>query len=136
MLDLMVFPNTRQGLMDLINGATHLGQEVTATWHLEANTATGNPAGPFPLIYIGAPRGVIGYIDRVDRIKLDCYAPGTLAVEILESVTASLCGTNIETPSGFLDSIQVVLAPEDIDYVSDTMNLASATFEVISRPVN
>lgn len=135
MIDGLVFPDVRECLGDLIDGTTHLGAEVTFVWWLGTDQY-GAPAGPFPLVHITARPGTEGFLDRVDPVTLECYAPGTDAVNILESIKASICGTDIGTPHGFLDSIRVVSTPEDGYYPSDTLNKAVATFDVTSRPIN
>lgn len=134
MIDGLVFPDVRECLEDLIDGTTHLGETVTFVWWMQTDQH-GAPAGPFPLVHITARPGTEGFIDRVDPVLLECYAPGTDAVNILESVKASICGSDIETPHGFLDSIRVVSTPEDGPY-NDTLNRAVATFDVTSRPIN
>lgn len=136
MIDGLVFPNVRECLTDLIDGTAHLGETVNFVWWMESDPKTGAPAGPFPLVQVIAKPGTEGYIDRVDPVMLECYSPGTSAIEILESIKASICGTDIDTPHGFLDSIRVTSTPEDGYYPSDTLNKAVATFDVVSRPIN
>lgn len=136
MNDGLVFPDVRECLLDLIGGTVHLGQPVRAVWWLEADEY-GAPLGPFPVVQITrAPGGTEGYIDRMDPVILECFAPGTLAMEVLESVKASICGDSIETPHGYLDSIAVTSIPEEGFYPSDVLNKAVATFNVVSRPIN
>ncbi|UUG69973.1 tail terminator [Arthrobacter phage Bauer] len=134
MIDALVFPDTRSALFDLINGATHRGEGVRAFYHLPAD-AYGQLQGPFPVAHIYVTGGTEGYIDRVDRATVDVYAPGEQAVNVLESIRASICGVNIETPSGFLDRIDPDVTPADVPYQSDTLNRATATFLVTSRPL-
>lgn len=136
MIDALVFPDVRECLGDLIDRTMHLGQKVTFVWWLEIDPNTGAPAGSFPLVQVTARAGTEGYIDRVDPVMLECYAPGTDAINILESIKASICGSDIETGHGYLDSIRVLSTPEDGFYPSDTLNKAVATFEVTSRPIN
>jgi hypothetical protein len=71
----------------------------------------------------------------VDRVTIEVYAPGQAAVNTLESIAASLIGTDIETPSGYIDSIEADVTPADVPYQSDTLNKALATFLVTSRPI-
>lgn len=133
MIDGMVFPDARQCMTDLIDGKEHLGEPVTAVWHLAADSYTNPDLWPLVLVYTGD--GTEGYLDRVDRVTLECYAPGTLAVDTLESIKALICGTGIDTPHGYLDSIAVDLVPKDTDLQSDILNRARATFLVTSRPL-
>jgi hypothetical protein len=135
MSDVLVFPDTKSALFDLIDGSTHEGEMVRAVYHLQADSY-GSLQEPFPIAHVyGVPGGTIGYVDRVDRRIIDVYAPGEQAVNILESITAFICGADVETPSGYLDKIECESAPEDTPYQSDTLNRATATFLVTSRPL-
>lgn len=135
MSDGLVFPNPRSCLFDLIDGAEHLGQTVHAFYQEPANEL-GALQGPFPVaVIVAMPGGSEGYVDRVDRMSIDVYAPGESAVDTLESIKASICGDSVETPSGYLDSIKPDQVPTDIPYVLDTINKATATFLLTSRPL-
>jgi hypothetical protein len=134
MIDALVFPDTKAALFDLIDGSTHLGLQVRAVTWLPADSY-GALQGPFPLAYIYGGGGTEGFIDRVDRRTVDVYAPGEQALDILESIKASICGEDIATPSGFLDKIEPTITPDDVPYQSDTLNKATATFLVTSRPL-
>lgn len=135
MIDSLVFPDVRSCLEDLIDGTQHLGETVRFVWYLPAD-AYGRPEGPFPIVLVNPPRGEQGFLDRVDRVMLECYAPGTQAVDTLESISASIVGTDIDTPSGYLDSVRVVATPEDVPYESDTLNRAILTVDITTRPVS
>lgn len=133
--DEMVFPDTKEALLDLIDGTTHLGNEVRAVTWLTAGDM-GAIEGPFPLVHIYGSGGTQGYLDRVDRRTIDVYAEGQLALNTLESISAFICGTDIETPAGYyLDSIGPDITPDDAQYQSDTLNKATATFLVTVRPL-
>jgi hypothetical protein len=133
MIDGTVFPDARQCMTDLIDGQVHLDETVTAVWHLAADSYTNPDLWPLVLVYTGD--GTEGYVDRVDRVTLECYAPGTRAVDTLESIKSLICGAGIDTPHGYLDSIAVDLVPKDTDLQSDILNRARATFLVTSRPL-
>ncbi|WP_455833744.1 hypothetical protein [Pseudarthrobacter siccitolerans] len=136
MIDALVFPDTKSALIDLIDGVVHEGETVRAVTWLQA-ADYGGAAGPYPVAHIqGRPGGTTGYVDRVDRRLIEVYAEGELALNVLESIVASICGTSIETPSGYLDKIEVDENPEDIPYQSDTLNKAAATVLVTTRPIN
>lgn len=134
MSDVLVFPDARSALFDLIDGSTHVEVTVRAVFHLPADNY-GALSGPFPLAQIVVPGGTEGFIDRVDRATIDVYAPGEQAVQVLESIRAFICRDNIETPSGFIDLIEPDVTPADVPYQSDTLNKATATFLVTSRPI-
>jgi hypothetical protein len=135
MIDALAFPDTRDALFDLIDGASHLGQPVRAVYQIPADPY-GAITGPFPVVLIYVTGGTRGFVDRVDRATIEVYAPGQQAVNTLESIAASIIGTDIETPSGHLDGIEQDITPADIPYQSDTLNKAVATFLVTSRPFN
>lgn len=135
MTDVLVFPDTKDALFDLIDGTTHVGAQVKAVTWLPAG-AYGEIEGPFPLAHIQGRGGDQGAIDRVDRRTVDVYAPGQQALEVLESIGAFICGTDIETPSGYLDKIEFDVTPDDAPYQSDTLNKATASFLITSRPIN
>lgn len=135
MSDVMVFPDTRSALFDLLDGSAHDGESVRAVYHLPADFY-GQLQGPFPVAHIYVTGGTEGYIDRVDRVTIDVYAPGEQAVRVLESIRAFICGVGIETPSGYLDNIDPDITPAEVPYQSDTLNKATGTFMVTSRPIN
>lgn len=130
----LVFPNPRACLFDLIDGAVHLGESVHAFYQTPADDY-GAIQGPFPIAVIFTTSGTEGYVDRVDRATVEVYATGELAVDTLESIKASICGDGIETPSGYLDSIKPDQVPTDIPYQSETLNKATSTFLLTSRPL-
>ncbi|MBT8162796.1 MULTISPECIES: hypothetical protein [Arthrobacter] len=134
MIDGLVFPDARECFNDLIDGTQHLGVTVRAVWHLSVDKY-GALQGPFPLVLIYSGDGTEGHVDRVDRVTLECYAPGTQAVNVLESIKTFICGTDIETAHGFLDEIKPDQVPKDVPYQSDTLNKAFATFMMTSRPL-
>jgi len=134
MIDALIFPDTRDALYDLINNTTHLGETVTAVYQIPADDY-GTIKGPFPVALIYTTGGTRGFVDRVDRVTIEVYAPGQQAVNTLESISASIIGTDIETPSGHLDGIEADIVPADVPYQSDTLNKAVATFLVTSRPI-
>lgn len=134
MIDGLVFPDVRECLNDLVDGTEHLDETVRMVWHLPADEY-GTLQGPFPIVLVYTNGGTEGYVDRVDRVTLECYAPGTRAVNTLESIKAFICGTDIETAHGYLDAIKSDQVPEDVPYASDILNKATATFTVTSRPL-
>ena len=134
MIDALVFPDVRDALFDLIDGVAHEGSTVRAVYQIPADDY-GTIKGPFPVALIYTTGGTLGFVDRVDRATVEVYAPGQQAVNTLESISASILGSDIETPSGHLDGIQADVTPADVPYPSDTLNKAVATFLVTSRPL-
>ena len=134
MIDALVFPDARAVLFDLIDGHEHPDGVVHAFYQQPADEL-GAPEGPFPVAVIYATGGSEGYVDRVDRVTVEVFAPMPVAVRVLESIRASIVGDNIETPSGFVDEIRTLTVPVDVPYPSATLSKATASFEVVSRPV-
>ena len=134
MIETLTFPDTRDALFDLIDGASHLGSPVKAVYQIPANSY-GAIQGPFPVALIYVTGGTRGFVDRADRATIEVYAPGQQAVNTLESISASIIGEAIDTPSGFIDAISADITPADIPYQSDTINKAVGTFLVTSRPL-
>jgi hypothetical protein len=134
MIDALVFPDVRDALFDLIDGVTHEGEPVRAVYQIPADDY-GAIQGPFPVALIYTTGGTLGFVDRVDRATVEVYAPGQQAVNTLESIFASIIGTDIETPSGHLDSIAADIMPVDVPYQSDTLNRATGSLLVTSRPL-
>lgn len=132
MIDGMVFPDVREAVQSLTEGTTHGKGPLKVYWFLPVD-AYSNPS-KWPLLHLYSPGGTQGSYDRVDRLVLELFAPGTEAVESLESVVALICGTDIETPAGFLDSIRVERVPRDVPFQSDAVNKAEAELLVTSRP--
>lgn len=141
MSDDLVFPDARDALWDLLNGSQHYDPFTDSTVTVRAVTtlpvdAYGLVEGPFPLAHIrSAAPGTQGFIDRVDRVAVDVYAPLEQAVKVLESITTYLTGSGIETPSGYLDAIEPDDLPVDVPYQSEAVKQATATFLVTSRPI-
>lgn len=141
MSDGLVFPDARDAVWDLLSGSTHYDAFTNKTVTVQAFTTLpvddyGLIEGPFPVAHIrSAAPGTQGFVDRVDRVAIDVYAPLEQAVNVLESISTYLTGHGIETPSGYLDSIEPDDLPVDVPYQSEVAKLATATFLVVTRPI-
>lgn len=133
MSDGLVFPNTRIALETLLTGTVHAGKQVHVFWWLGAGTL--DDEENIPAIVLDPPKGTEGYIDRVDRHRIECYAPGEQAVEVLESVKSMVVGENIDLGAYALDEVKVVSTPEDVPYPSDTLNQAVMVLDIVTRPI-
>src|SRR5699024_4059610 len=120
MSDVLVFPDTRGAVWDLINGAEHVGVTVHAAYHMGTDSY-GVPSGPFPVALITTEPGTQGYVDRKERITVDVYAPGAQTMNVAQSIYASIVGTDIDTPSGCLDEVQADQTPDERPYQSDLL---------------
>lgn len=111
---------------------------VKVTWRLFADAY--DPPHDHAILHITqVPGGASeGWIDRVDTIRLDCYAPGQDALGTLKSVTRLLVGENIETPNGLLDTVTVLSgrAPVEVEFQSETLNQATTILQIVHRPIN
>ena len=70
MIDARLFPDTRDALFDLINGATHLGQPVRAVYQIPADTY-GAIQGPFPVALIYVNGGTRGFVPTMSIAVAD-----------------------------------------------------------------
>ncbi|MEH0058804.1 hypothetical protein QDX25_07250 [Auritidibacter ignavus] len=134
MAEVLVFPDTREALFDLVDGTKHSGHVVSAVYHLPVD-AYGMIESEGPVVQIGVEPGAQGWIDRTDRLLLSCYAPGETAMNVLNSVVALVVGNNIETPKALLDTVRVDQVPHEVPYASDQVNRCEARLLVTVRPV-
>lgn len=71
---------------------------------------------------------------REDRVNVDIYANGSTAANtIAEGVRAFLASTWHDADGILLDQVDVEVTPTEIPYMSDTVNLVSATYRVATR---
>lgn len=135
MSDVLVFPDARSAVFDLISGAEHAGHTVSAHYQMPV-TDKGDSGGPYPLAVVEMEPGSQGYLDRTDRIVVTVYGEGSAPTSnVAESIHASLVGTDIETPSGYLDEIQPDQPPHELSYYSETINQVQFRIMVTTRPV-
>lgn len=142
MSDVMIFHDAKGGIFELINGTEHVSwvydgepQTVTiqAAYHTLADERGSVEANQ---VVLTADAGTQGFLDRVERISLDCYAPGEQAMNILNSVLGLVVGAGIETESGiYLDRVEVDQTPHELPYPSETMNHAMCRLLVTVRAV-
>lgn len=146
--DVMMFQDVRvsvelylEGLHDEAPSVFPMPLEVT--WRLRVDAFQPDPeTGEFltAIVHITQVHGgaTEGWLDRSDKIRLDCYAPGEAALGTLKTVKAMLVGENIETPNGLLDTVTLVpgRAPVEVEFQSDSLNQATATLEIVHRPIN
>ena len=135
MSDVLVFPDARSAVFDLIDGGEHVGQKVLAYYQMPVDEY-GSAGGAYPLAVINVEPGSQGYIDRTDRIVVTVYGEGaTPTMDVAQSIHALLIGTDIETPSGYLDEIQPDQTPHELAYYSETINQVQFRVMVTTRPV-
>ena len=135
MSDVLVFPDARSAVYDLIHKAEHEGHVIDAHYQMPV-TDKGDAGGPYPLAVVEMEPGSQGYLDRTDRIVVTVYGEGSAPTSnVAESIHASLIGTDIETPSGYLDEIQPDQPPHELSYYSEKINQVQFRIMVTTRPV-
>jgi len=121
-----VFPDAREAFYELVPRAQ---DDVTPYYQLTVDFADRLPAA---LIYRvgGEESGPF----RQDRINVDVYADGSTAANaVANDLRAFLAGSSHDTDAGLLDLVEVEVVPTEVPYMSDTVNLVSATYRVDSR---
>ena len=135
MSDVLVFPDARSAVYDLIHEAEHSGHVVRAFYQMPFDVTGTNPV-VYPVAVVEVEPGSQGYVDRVDRIVVTVYGEGSSpTARVAESIHASLIGIDIETPSGYLDEIQPDQPPHELAYYSETINQVQFRIMVTTRPV-
>ena len=129
----LVFPNTRDVLYELIDGAEFAGRTVTAYYQLPVDYSMQAQGSPVVLIYTAG--GTQGWIDRVDRATVEVYAPGTAAVEVAEGIAAAVVGQGHDLAAGYVDEIVCDITPHDVPHASEAVNLARAGYLDTTRPI-
>lgn len=130
-----VYADPRDFLFELIDGMAVDGTTVSAFYRLPGDYTTPDPARASTLIY--ATGGTEGAIDRVDRVTVEVYAPGTTAVRVAEAVRARLVndGYPHDLEAGLVDEIRCDVTPHDVPFVAETVNQANAVYLVEHRPL-
>lgn len=136
MIEALEWVDARAAVQALVDGTVHHGVTVTARYEQSAD-AYGQPdPDAVEVIVYETPGGNIGYVDRLDEITLEVYAPrGQLAKKVAESVVRMVCGSNIDTPEGFLDTVRTRTVPVEVPYQSAVLSKATTTLQVIHRPL-
>lgn len=131
-MDHLEFPDGVKALSSLIDGKLFSGHTVTAGKHMPIDAYGKLTTTPFALL-IGEG-GTPGYIDQVERLRVEVYAEGNDALGIAKAIRTALAGENIDTPAGFLDSIKADQVPTDIPY-TDVLSQANLLLSIITRPL-
>lgn len=123
------FPDVREAFFELapraVDGVTPYFQLVI-DW--EQTLAT----SPAVLIYRvgGSQSGPF----REDRVTVDVYAEGSSAAnDVAQQVCTFLADSSHDTAAGLLDLVEVEVTPTEVPFMSDTVNLVSATYRVATR---
>lgn len=126
-----LYPSARDAVFTLTDGVEFDGETVAAYYQLQVDFADRLPAA---LIYVTG--GTEGYIDRVDRLTVEVYAPGEQALKIAEDIRAAIVDEPLDIPGvGYIDDIHCDVTPHDVPYQNERINMAAATYLVTSRPL-
>lgn len=129
-MDHLVFPDGVQAVLDLIDARVFNGAPVRAGTFMPLDSLADEP---FALV-IGEG-GQPGYVDQVERVRVEVYGPYNDPLDIAQSMRAQLVGDNIDTPSGFLDNIKADQVPTMRPY-HETVSVATLMLSVTTRPIN
>lgn len=132
-MDLLVFPDSVQAVVGLIGDRVFNGGPVLAGTYLPVDKYGALDTMPFALV-IGEG-GQPGYVDQVERVRVEVYAPFNDPLLIAQSMRAQLVGENIDTAAGFLDNIRADQVPVMEPYAGD-ISKAVLLLSVTSRPIN
>lgn len=74
--------------------------------------------------------------DRTDRLTIDVYAPGSVAVLIAEAIADLLVndGAPHDLEAGYVDEFRVDVTPHDVPFPGGGVNQARVVFLVTHRP--
>ncbi len=135
MSDDLSWPNVRAAVQGLLDGSTHDGHTIRARYDQSAN-AYGEPVDDVPeVIVIPAPGGEVRWVDRIDNLTLEVFAPrGETAQRVAESVARSLIGANVATPEAFLDTVTAT-TPVEVPHASATHSKVVMDLRVVTRPL-
>ena len=120
------FPDVREALFTLVPRAM---DGVKPYYQLTIDFADRLPAA---LIYRvgGEQSGPF----RLDRVAIDVYAEGSSAAnDVAQQVCSFLADSWHDADGALLDSVEVEVTPTEVPYMSDTVNLVSATYRVATR---
>lgn len=128
-MEVLVFPDSVQAVLDLIDSKVFAGKQVRAGNYMPVEAITDTP---FALV-IGEG-GPPGYVDQVERVRIQIYGPYNDPLDIAKSMRAQLVGENIDTPAGFIDTIRADQVPTQTPY-HETVSVSTLMLSVTSRPI-
>lgn len=132
MAEVLVFPDSVQCVLDLIDQKVFNGKTLNAGTYIPVADHEQLESTPFAVV-IGEG-GPPGYVDQVERVRVQIYGGFNDPLRIAQSMRAQLVGENIDTPSGFLDNIKADQVPTVVPY-TETLSQANLLLTVISRPI-
>ena len=128
-MEVLVFPDSVDAVLDLIDTKVFAGLKVRAGTFMPTTSLADES---FALV-IGEG-GPPGYVDQVERVRIQIYGPFNLPLDIAKSMRAQLVGENIDTPAGFIDTIKADQVPTMTPY-HETVSVATLMLSVTSRPI-
>lgn len=130
-MDDLEFPDGVMAVLDLIRGKEFAGQTLNAGKYMPTDKYGQLDKVPFALVV--GEGGTPGYVDQVERLRVEVYAPFDEALEIAKTIKKQIVGTGIDTTAGFLDKIKADQVPTDVPYSGD-LSKATLLLSIISRP--
>lgn len=128
-MEVLVFPDSVDAVLDLIDSKVFAGKQVRAGNYMPVEAITDTP---FALVV--GEGGPPGYVDQVERVRIQIYGPYNDPLDIAKSMRAQLVGENIDTPAGFIDTIRADQVPTMTPY-HETVSVATLMLSVTSRPI-
>ena len=128
-MEVLVFPDSVDAVLDLIDTKVFASLKVRAGTFMPTTSLADES---FALV-IGEG-GPPGYVDQVERVRIQIYGPFNLPLDIAKSMRAQLVGENIDTPAGFIDTIKADQVPTMTPY-HETVSVATLMLSVTSRPI-
>ncbi|WP_346921867.1 hypothetical protein [Glutamicibacter creatinolyticus] len=130
-MDDLEFPDGVMAVLDLIRGKEFAGQTLNAGKYMPTDNYGQLAKKPFALVV--GEGGTPGYVDQVERLRVEVYAPFDEALEIAKEIKKQIVGTGINTSAGFLDKIKADQVPTDVPYSGD-LSKATLLLSITSRP--
>lgn len=124
------FPSVRNILYDVLDGQEFAGDRLQAYFRLQSDYTDHLPAA---LIFSvgGQQTGP----QKVERVRVDTYGVGTRSETVAEAINAKLTSSWHITDHGRIDRITVEVTPHDVPDMNPGVNLTSAVYRAVLRPL-
>lgn len=75
-------------------------------------------------------------VERLDRVTVEVLARGYDSFEVADTIREHITGEPLWVDGvGLFDSVDVDQVPHDVPYEDDELNLTTATYSLLSRPL-
>lgn len=129
------YPDPRRMVDELVHGKEFAGRLAKVYFQLQNDYLQVAAEGAAVLVHSDGGRE--GDYDRVDRVTVEVYAPGTLAKDVAEKIRSVLVndGLDHDLEAGYFDHVRCDVTPYDIPFTSEKVNLARSVYLVTMRPL-